>query len=86
MARKAITEEDARSWNKCVYEPNRNRVEAFRKRYGYPAEMPPEDDKGECGHCVNGVCALRSCPAFRDACPIAEHTSFCKYGCHSALY
>lgn len=78
-----ITKEDAERWNRCVYEPNWERVERYRQATGIPA--PPMEPRPvyATGKCIwrkkGGRCVNAECPARGAWCPAEDYPGLCKF-------
>lgn len=83
-----ITPEDIEHWNRCVYEPNRERVAEYRRLTGIPAppmEARPVYGSGQCAwRKKGGRCANPDCPARGAWCPAEDYPGLCKFASDGA--
>lgn len=83
-----ITPDDIAHWNRCVYEPNRERVAEYRRLTGIPE--PPMEARPVCGagQCVwrkkGGRCGNPNCPARGAWCPAEDYPGLCKFASDGA--
>ncbi len=73
-----INRELADRWNKCVYEPNRERVAEY-KRQLVRLQGTSGDDSPECGWDRDETCVNAICPARGTRCPTVNCPGLCRY-------
>lgn len=71
-------------WNKCVYAPNRERVEKYRKTA--TQELPDPGSKRHCSWCYDEFCVYDRCPARGDWCPTENYPGLCRFDSRSLSY
>lgn len=79
-----ITPDDIARWNRCVYEPNRERVEKYRKTA--TQEPPDPGSKRHCSWCYDEFCVYDRCPARGDWCPTENYPGLCRFDSRSLSY
>lgn len=83
-----ITPEIIEHWNRCVYEPNRERVAEYRRLTGIPEppmEARPVYGSGQCAwRKKGGRCGNPNCPARGAWCPAEDYPGLCKFASDGA--
>lgn len=71
-----ITLEDIERWNRCVYEPNRERVEEYRRMIGTQEasadDYQPGHNANGCCWCQDEICVNANCPMRGDYCLMTD--------------
>lgn len=81
-----ITPADIEHWNRCVYEPNRERVAEYRRLTGIPAPPMPVCqgyNSKACQWCRNEICVNAYCPMRGDYCPVTDYPGMCRFDSRS---
>lgn len=83
-----ITPDDIARWNRCVYEPNRDRVAEYRRVTGIPEppmEARPVYGSGQCAwRKKGGRCGNPNCPARGAWCPAEDYPGLCRFASDGA--
>lgn len=67
----------AAEWNRCVYEPNKERVAEYRKQHKEESSKPQRE--GSCTWCYNEFCVYDQSPACTDYCPTENYPGLCRF-------
>lgn len=74
-----IGKEAADNWTKLVYEPNKERVEAYIKAGGALSEPGRCHNPRSCDWCQDEFCTNANCPIRGDYCPVVDYPSVCRF-------
>lgn len=74
----------AEEWNRCIYEPNKERVAEYRKRHGKEPSSP--QDEVSCRWCYDEVCVYDQSPACTHYCPTENFPGLCRFDSRSLSY
>lgn len=74
--------EIAARWNRLVYEPNRERVAAYRRFFPAQEEVrfvEREHSENSCQWCRYEFCTNADCPVRGDYCPVEDYPGVCRF-------
>lgn len=74
-------ETPAERWDRCVYQFNRERVEAYRGTHAATddATQRQQEPVVDCEWYQDEFCVNGDCPAVADYCPVTEHPELCRF-------